>query len=61
MFDLWQCGIFKPKQEKRVVSDNRAEWLIRDILPVFSTYINGHGADSRVADYFLSVIENSKG
>jgi len=56
VFDLWQCGLFEPKQEERQISDNRAEWLIGDILPVFFAYINSHDADERVIVSFENAI-----
>ena len=58
-FDLWSCSTYSPKQEKRVEHDNRAMWLVTDILPVFAEYIQRHDADPHVAAMFASVIHRS--
>jgi hypothetical protein len=60
VFDLWQCELFAPKQERRIVLDNRANWLVVDILPVLAEYINRHDANEGVRKAFLQVLENSE-
>jgi len=59
VFDLWQVGIFSPKQGERVVYDRRGEWLISSILPVLAEYINRHDANPNVARLFLETIEGN--
>jgi len=59
VFDLWQTGIFSPKQGERVVYDRRGEWLISSILPVLAEYINRHDANPNVARLFLETIEGN--
>lgn len=56
VFDLWQTGVFSPKQEWKELTDCRANWLVNDILPVFTEYINRHGADQRVVESFVGAI-----
>jgi hypothetical protein len=58
VFDLWQCGVFSPREERREVLDKRGAWLLVDVLPVFAEYINRHGVPDGVARAYLQVIEN---
>lgn len=56
VFDLWQCGLFGPKQEERTIVDNRADWLINDILPIVVEYMNRHDADQRVVKAYVNAL-----
>jgi len=61
IFDSGQGFIFQPKQEKREVLDKKEQWLLYDILPVFTKYINSDDANIQVLDAFLSVIDSYMG
>lgn len=43
----------------RTTLEKQAGWLTNGVLPAFARYVNDSNADSRIADMFLRVIENS--